>query len=248
MLSDLEHQLETASLASKKLNQDAKAKGLSRVGSSLRREFSAFRKVLENSKSRLQELEAMKADLESMDMREGPVPVLEPIEQDTTTLESTREPALELVAPEAAFESREPESNTPLPMTKAKSFNFRLRSSTRSAMTTLESTPEHGEPALKPVQMAKAKSFSRRLRSATQSVGKSVKSPHWLPSLGNKKKFFPEEESRVSGKFGVTLIAVCYQYILNANKHSLTLINICAPILFFSIVPGRCGDGTRNHG
>ena len=198
MLSDLEHQLETASLASKKLNQDAKAKGLSRVGSSLRREFSAFRKVLENSKSRLQELEAMKADLERMNMMEGPVAVLEPIEQGPMTLDSEREPALELVAPASALESREPECIAPVPMVKATSFNIRLRSSTRSAMATLESTPEYDESALMPVQMTKAKSFSKRLKSVTRSVGKSVKSPHWLPSLGNKKKFFPEEESRVS--------------------------------------------------
>ena len=195
MLSDLEHQLETASLASKKLNEDAKAKGLSRVGSSLRREYSAFRKVLESSKSRLQELEAMKADLEKL---EGEVPAIEPLEQDCVEPESREGPALELVAPDNAFETREPDNKSPVPMTKAKSFSFRVRSSTRSAKPMLESTPEHRPSEPLQANMPKAKSFSKLLRSATRSATKSIKSPHWLPSLGNKQKFFPEEESRVS--------------------------------------------------
>ena len=70
-LTDLEHQIETATLVSEKLENDAKAKGgFSRVRSGIRREFSAFRKVLENSKSRLQELQAMQQDLAAMELDE----------------------------------------------------------------------------------------------------------------------------------------------------------------------------------
>lgn len=111
-LQDLEHQIETAALVSAKLEDDAKSssKGQfpSRVRSGIRKEFSAFRKVLEDSKSRLQGLQAMQETLEGL---EEPIP-----------------------------------------------------------------SPKLAKSPLKKVAI----------------------SPHWLPSLGRKKKFFRDKESRVS--------------------------------------------------
>jgi len=68
-LIDLQHQIETATLVSDKLESDAKSKGgFSRVRTGIRKEFTAFKKVLENSKSRLQELQAMQDDLKALEI------------------------------------------------------------------------------------------------------------------------------------------------------------------------------------
>jgi hypothetical protein len=72
-LSDLQQQIQVATLVTEKLENDAKEKGgFSRVRSSIRKEFSAFKKVLEKSKSRLQELESMQNDLKALEEPAAP--------------------------------------------------------------------------------------------------------------------------------------------------------------------------------
>jgi hypothetical protein len=112
-LMALQHQIDAATLATEKLESENAAKGPStedfpsKVRSGIRREFSAFKKVLETSKSRLQELQTMQATLDAME----------------------------------------------------------------------------DEPALHP-----NKSLSKQ---------QTTKSPHWLPSLGGRKKFVFDDDSRV---------------------------------------------------
>jgi hypothetical protein len=69
-LLDVQHQIDAATFATEKLDA---TKGQScedvpsKVRSGILREFSAFKKVLETSKSRLQELQTMQATLDAME-------------------------------------------------------------------------------------------------------------------------------------------------------------------------------------
>jgi hypothetical protein len=115
-LRDLQHQIDAATFATEKLESESAAKAQSgedfpsKVRSGIRREFSAFKKVLETSRSRLEELQTMQATLDAME----------------------------------------------------------------------------DEPVLSP-----SKSLSKQ---------PTTKSPHWLPSLGRRKKFVFDDESRVRPK------------------------------------------------
>ena len=128
----LQQQIDAATLAANKLESEHAVKSQfceefpSKVRSGIRRELTAFRDVLETSKSRLQELQTMQATLDAME----------------------------------------------------------------------------DEPALSPNK--RWPSFPKK--------HPPTKSPHWLPSLGRKKKFFANDDEARVRSHGTNVVSLALMY------------------------------------
>ena len=167
MIADLDQQIKTIA---ENVKQNYKTNEMSSAENSLKREFSALRKVWASSKSRLRELEAMEQDL---------------VVVETETLDDGTTPEMNEVntEPELCVTPLKKAASTPNRAYSVFSHSSNDYSETEPAATTT------------PVPLNKAVSFKKRIKSVTRSAAKSMtKSPSWLPSLTQKKQFFPEDD------------------------------------------------------